>query len=70
MTNAPLSSNAPVLLCPGSDPVTQIYKNAEALRQVGEGLPEEQGGLAHMLFLIAEDIRCHCSQIDDEGGGR
>lgn len=50
-----------------TEPLARLYSHAEALRATAEGLPEEQGGLALLLSLQAEDIEAIVNRMDGEG---
>jgi len=50
-----------------AEPLVRLFAHAEALRTTAAGLPEEQGGLALLLTLQADDIERLAAQIDDEG---
>lgn len=39
------------------DPVEELYRNAEALTTLANGMEEESGGVGHIIALIAKDIR-------------
>lgn len=50
-----------------TDPLARLYAHVEALRATAGQLPVEQGGLALLLTLQADDIESITSRMDDEG---
>ncbi|MBU1040260.1 MAG: hypothetical protein KKF77_04080 [Proteobacteria bacterium] len=50
-----------------TEPLARLFAHVEALRTTAEGLPDEQGGLALLLTLQAEDIEAIANRMDGEG---
>lgn len=50
-----------------TDPLARLHAHVEALRCTAERLPDEQGGLALLLSLQADDIETIAAGMDDEG---
>ncbi len=50
-----------------TEPIARLYAHVEALRATAEGLPDDQGGLALLLSLQAEDIEAIANRMDGEG---
>lgn len=50
-----------------SDPLARLYAHVEALRCTAERLPDEQGGLALLLSLQADDIETIVTRMDGDG---
>ena len=62
--NPPAPTHTPICAIEEADALINIYKNIECLRTLSEQLDEENGGVAHMLYLIAEDLSCSCQTLD------
>ncbi len=50
-----------------TEPIARLLAHVEALRCTAERLPDEQGGLALILSLQADDIETIATRIDGEG---
>lgn len=50
-----------------TEPIARLFAHVEALRTTAERLPDEQGGLALLLSLQADDIETIATRIDGEG---
>lgn len=50
-----------------TDPVSSLYLAAEAMRHLAVTLPEDQGGLAHIIGKLGEEVHRHAAVIDDNG---
>lgn len=47
------------------DPITRVLSNAEALETLARLLPRDQGGLAHLLELVAADAKDCGEELND-----
>lgn len=47
-----------------TDPITRLMNHAASLSFLAESLPEEQGGLASLLDLMAQDVQQQCEALD------
>lgn len=47
-----------------TDPLTRLMNHAASLAFLAASLPEEQGGLAAILDLMAQDVQLQCEVLD------
>ena len=47
------------------DSVSRVLINAEALEFIAETLPEEEAGMAHLIGLVAKDLKECGKELND-----